>query len=157
MNYLLLLCLVYYRNFKRFHRLVFLEEGAIYHFRHISYRFLSQIVRPLLCKNELDDIFFFHHELSSSAMVSLLSKFQKISPCSFLRRGRYISLLAFFYRLLSQILRPSLCKDEFDDIFFFHHELFSSAMLSLLSKFQKISPCNLLRGGRYIPLLAYFL
>ena len=158
MNYLLLLCLVYYRNFKRFHRVVFLEEGAMYHFWHIVYRFLSRILRPSLCKNEFDDIFFFHHELSSSAMVSLLSKFQKVSPCSFLRRGRYIPLLAyFFYRFLSQILRPSLGKKEFDDIFFFHHELSSSAMLSLLSKFQKISPCYLLRRGRYIPLLAYFL
>ena len=217
MNYLLLLCLVYYQNFKRFHRVNYLEKGAIYHFWHIFYRFLSQIVRLSLCKNEFDDIFIFHHELSSSAMLSLLSKFQKISPCSFLRRGRYIPLLAYFfyrflsqilrsllcknefddifffiimnyllllclayyqnfkrfhrviyleegaiyhfwhifYRFLSQIVRPSLCKNEFDDIFFFHHELSSSAMLSLLSKFQKISPCNLLRRGRYIPLLAY--
>ena len=162
MNYLLLLCLAYYQNFKRFHRVVFLEEGAIYHFWHIFYRFLSQIVRPSLCKNECDDIFFFHHELSSSAMVTLLSKFQKISPCSFLRRGRYIPFLAYhfwhiFHRFLSRILTPSLCKNEVDDIFFFHHELSSSAMITLLSKFQKVSPCSFLRRGRYVPLLAYCL
>ena len=93
MNYLLLL---YYQNFKRFHCVVFLEEGTIYHFWHIFCRFLSRILRPSLCKNEFDDIFFFHHELSSSTMVTLLSKFQKISPCTFLRRGRYIPLLAYF-------------------------------------------------------------
>ena len=96
MNYLLLLWLLYYQNFKRFHSVVFLKEGTIYHFWHIFYRFLSRILRPLLCKNEFDDIFFLHHELSSSAMLSLLSKFKTISLCSFLRRLRYIPLLAYF-------------------------------------------------------------
>ena len=96
MNYLFLLCLVYYQNFKRFHCVVFLVEGAIYHFFRIFYWFLSRILRPSLCKNKIDDIFFFHHELSSSAMVTLLSKFKKISPCSFLKRRRYIPLLAYF-------------------------------------------------------------
>ena len=155
MNYLLLLCLVNYRNFKRFHRVVFLEEGAIYHFWHIFYRFLSPILRPSLCKNKFDNIFFFHHELSSSAMLSLLSKFKRFHRVVFLEEGAiYHFGIYFFYRFLSQILRSSLCKDEFDDIFFFHHELSSSAILSLLSKFQNISLCSFLRRGRYIPLMA---
>ena len=157
MNYLLLLWLLYYQNFKRFYRVVFLGEDAIYHFWHILYRIFSQIVRPSLCKNEIDDIFFFHHELSSSAMLSLLSQFQKISPCRFLRRGAIYHFGHIFYRFLSRIFRPSLCKNEIDDIFFFHHELSSSAMVTLLSKFKKISPCSFLRRGRYVPLLAYFL
>ena len=94
-NYLLLLWLLCYKNFKRIHRVVFFEDGAIYHFWHIFNRFPSRNMSPL-CKKEFDDIFFFHHEWSSSPMVTLLSKFQKSSPCSFLRRGRYIPLMAYF-------------------------------------------------------------
>ena len=129
----------------------------MYHFWHIFYRFLSRIFWSSLCKNEIDDIFFLHHELSLSAILSLLSQFQKISPCSFLRRGAIYPFGHIFYRFLSRILSPSLCKIKVNDIFFFHHELSSSAMVTLLSKFQKISACSFLRRGHYIPLLAYFL
>ena len=217
-NYLLMLCLVYYQNFKRFHRVVFLVEGALFPFWHIFWRFRSKIWRPSLCKNKFDDIFFFHPKLSSYAMfsflsrfeknspcsfvsrgrfiptlahflkisltnieafivqkqirwyflfftswiffydmLSLLSKFEKISPHTFLSRGRFIPILAHFLKILLKIWRSSLCKNEVDDTFFFHHELFSYAMLSLLSKFQKISPCSFLRRGRFIPILAHFL
>ena len=69
MNYLLMLCLVYYQNFKRFHCVVLLVEGAANQLWHIFLRFGPRIWRPSLGKNEFDDIFFFHHELSSYAVL----------------------------------------------------------------------------------------
>ena len=114
-------------------------------------------IGPSLCKNKFDDIFFFHPELSLYAMLRLLTKFQKISPCSFLSRGRYITILSHFIKIWPKNMGPSLCKNKFDDIFFFFHHELSYVMLSLLSKFQKISPCSFLGKGRFIAILAHFL
>ena len=95
MNYLLMLSFVYYHNFKRFHLVVFLVEGALYQVWNIFSTFIT--LRPSLWKkNEFDDIFFFHDELSSYPMLSILSQFQKISPWSFLNRGRFIPSLKHF-------------------------------------------------------------
>ena len=111
-----------------------------------------------MCKNEFDDMFFFHHEYKSSyAMFSLSSKFQNILLCSFLSRERFIPILAHFVKISPKNMGPSLCKNLFDDIFFFHHELSSYAMLRLSSNIQKISPCSFLSRGRFIPILAHFL
>ena len=141
MNYLLLLCLVYYRNFKRFYRVVFLEECAIYHFWHIFYRFLSRILSPLLCKNEFDDIFFFIMNYLLLPWLLYYQNFKRFHRVVFLEVGATYHFWHIFYRFLPGILRPSLWKNEFDDIFFFHHELSSSAMVT--NNFKDIGYSNI--------------
>ena len=90
-------------------------------------------------------------------MLSLLSQFQKISPCSFLSRGRFIPILVLFLKILLKNMEASIVQKRIRWHIIFHHELSSNAMLRLLSKFQKISPCSFLSRGRFIPILAHFL
>ena len=155
-NYILMLCLVYYQNFKRFHFVVFLVKGALFPFWHIFWRFRSKIWRPSLCKNEFD-IFFFHPELSSYAIFSLLSKHQKISPYSFVSRWRFIPSLAHFLKNSLTKIEAFIVQKRIRWFVLFHHELSSCALLSLLSKFQKFSSWSFLSRGRFIPILAHFL
>ena len=157
MNYLLVLWLLYYQNFKRFHRVVFLEEFAIYHFWHIFFRFLSEYSGLHCAKRNSMTYSFFIKNYLLLLWLFYYQNFKRFHCVVFLEEGALYHFWHIFYRFLLRILRPLLCKNEADDIFFFHHELSSSAMLSLISKFQKISPCSFLRRGRFIPLLACFL
>ena len=112
--------------------------------------------KPSLWKNEFDDIFFFHDELSSYAVLSILSQFQKISPWSFLNRGRFIPSLKHFLNFYN-IEAFGVKKTNSMTYYFFHAELSNYATLSILSQFQKISPWSFLSRGRFILSLKHFL
>ena len=91
-------------------------------------------------------------------MLSLLSKFQKISPYSFLSRGRFIPILVLFLKISPKNML-AFVEQKINSMTysFCHHDLSPYAMLRLLRKFQKISPCSFLSRGRFIPFLAHFL
>ena len=156
-NYLLMLCLVYYQIFKRFHHIVFLVEGALYQFWHISKDFAQEYWSLHCAKtNSITYSFFFINYVLMLCLV-YYQNFKRFHCVVFLVEGALFPFWHIFLRFRPKIWKPSLCKNEFDDIFFFHPELFSYVMFSLLSKHQEISPYSCVSRWRFIPSLAHFL